>query len=329
MRTIRLPDSLPLPPAEADALAGTYLDERAYDHLVDDEDCDVLRPDGTPLLLYRANCLPPAACLAAYEALRHAATLTDNRGMAGGRLDLDADALAQTVDTGVGTPSGVGQRRNAPMGARTGTRWQAVKQDGTLDRTNRAREVRSGIVGYFDRYPRIPYCRTTAYNLAHPDRWRAAMPFLHAVDRVFATALPARHAAQLAAIRRTHPDFYVHGTTWTTITVNRNWQTAVHKDAGDYRPGFGVMCVLQAGRYRGANLVFPAWRVAVNMRTLGVCLADVHEWHGNTPIVGVPGHFERISTVLYYREAMWRCGSAAQELERAKRRQLGEPLWDD
>lgn len=49
-----------------------------------------------------------------------------------------------------------------------------------------------------------------------------------------------------------------------------------------------------------------------------VLLADVHEWHGNTPLVPTRWPYERISFVFYYRAKMLECGSAAEELERAK-----------
>lgn len=317
--------------AEADSLAGKLLtdDYPWYEWLVDDEDATILKPDGTPLVIYRANALPVKVCEAAYKALRKAATPTDNRGMAAGELKAelarDADALAETTTARI-TDTKMSKR---PAGIQHKFYRQPIKHDGTLSKTHYANKiVKSGIIGYFDRYVRIPYCRTTAFNMAEPEKWKAALPFVRAVAGVFEREAPERYAKQLAMIQRTHPDFTIHGTPFTTITVNKNWQTAVHKDAGDYPEGFGVMAALQAGNYTGGNLVFPKYRVGVNMRTRGVCLADVHEWHGNTPIHGVAGLYERISTVMYYRENMWRCGSAAEELERAKNRKLGDPLYD-
>jgi hypothetical protein len=41
------------------------------------------------------------------------------------------------------------------------------------------------------------------------------------------------------------------------------------------------MAVLEGGRYFGCELTFPKYRTAVDMCTGGLCLADVHEWHGN------------------------------------------------
>jgi len=298
-RTVQL--SYKMPDEEADALAGTMLDERSYDLLISGEDADVLKPDGTPLILFRASALSRVVCQAAYSVLRNAATEHGNRGLAAGVIRDEGDLE--------------GYRH---IGTRSRVRYKPKKQDGTLSNTNYAKPVASGIVGYFDRNPRFPYCRLTAFNLADEgQRFAQAMPFIRAVDRVFASEAPERYAAQRAIVEQTSPDFYIHETVFTTITVNRNWQTAVHQDAGDYRPGFGVMSVLQAGHYDGCYLCWPAYRVAVDMRTGGVCLADVHEWHGNTPLIG-RGRFERISCVFYYRAKMVECGTAAEELERAK-----------
>ena len=126
---------------------------------------------------------------------------------------------------------------------------------------------------------------------------------------------------------KTSADFRINGTAFTTVTVNKNWRTRAHYDAGDYKQGFGVMTCMRAGRYRGGQLIFPGFRVAVDMRTGGVCLADVHELHGNAPIEGVEGKYERVSCILYYRAKMIECGTAAEELDRAKNRKPGDPLW--
>lgn len=307
MLVVRLEHELSDP--DADALAATLLDERHYD-IVLREDADVYKPNGEVLLKFRKGVLPAESAKAAYKSLRAAAS-TDNRGMSGGVLSKKAkdDDISR------------------PIGGKTQTRYRPIKEDGSVSKTSYAKAVHSGIVGYFDRYARIPYCRTTAYTLTKPERWVKAMPFIRAVDAVFASEAPDRYAAQKAMIAKTHPDFYIDGTAFTTITVNKNWQTAVHKDSGDYADGFGVLTVLRAGNYEGGYLVFPKYRVAVDIQSCDVLLADVHEWHGNTALKG-RGKFERISCVFYYRAKMYKCGSAVEELERAKNRKQGDPLYD-
>lgn len=150
-------------------------------------------------------------------------------------------------------------------------------------------------------------CRTTAYTRKHVEGWVAALPFVQAVDGVFRRTSPDRYEAQMAVVRKTPAYFVIPGTAFTTVTVNRNFQTAVHTDAGDLSEGLGVMSVLDERQYEGGYLVFPRYRVAIDMRRRDVLLADVHEYHGNTPIVGIESEYERISTVFYYRSGMRHC----------------------
>jgi hypothetical protein len=277
--------------AAADALRATHLDWRHYGTLLAGEDVDVYKPDGSLLLALRTGALPDGDCDRAHPALRLAARTTNNRGVAAG-----------------------------------GGRAARRKRDGTLSRTTYAAGVDSGIAGYFDRTAREPYCRTTAFTGTEVRAWRAAQPFVRAVDAVFRRELPGRYEAQMRAVRRTPPEWVIRGTAFTTVTVNRNYRSAVHKDEGDLREGFGVLSVLRAGEYEGGHLVFPKYRVAVDLRTRDVLLADVHEWHGNTPIVGEDGEYERVSCVFYFRRGMVHCLPPARELERAKRRRPGDRL---
>jgi hypothetical protein len=299
-------------------IGGTYMTDANWDVLVsrgrvirkDGTESDqhanivVRKPDGSVLLVYRNDYLPRVLCQRAFDAFKTIDFASHNRGMAGGIVETDEDGMTENY----GPAFKVGR-----------VSVRRIKRDGTVSRTTEKTIVPSGVIGFFDRYVRIPYCRMTAFNLDHHEEFEMARPFVVAVDKAFAEAVPDRYAAQQAIVSKTSADFYIRGTVFTTITVNKNWQTAVHKDAGDYAPGFGVMSAIEAGRYSGGYLVFPKYRVAVDMRTGGVCLADVHEWHGNTPIVGEKNRFMRLSMVFYYREGMKNCGSAAEENARAKR----------
>jgi hypothetical protein len=111
--------------------------------------------------------------------------------------------------------------------------------------------------------------------------------------------------------------------------VNHEWRTAYHKDAGDYPDGMGVICCFRAGNYKGGYLVIPKYRVAFNLASCSVLLFDVHQVHGNTAIIGVPGQYRRVTTVFYLRDAMRHCKDAAAEEQIAKNRKLGTPLKGD
>jgi hypothetical protein len=101
-------------------------------------------------------------------------------------------------------------------------------------------------------------------------------------------------------------------TPFTTITCNKSWRTAAHVDKGDLKEGFGVMCCL--GDFEGCDLVFPRYRTAVRYREGDVILADVHQVHGNTPLLRPDGSVpevgrepERLVCVFYYQEDMDKC----------------------
>lgn len=290
------------PDEEIEEMAGEHMDDDEYELLIEG-DADVYKPNGEPLVKYRTNVIPEQACKQAFTALVDAAQPTDNRGHAAGKVNPDrlpgnADQVVQASDDG--------------------TKVRLVKEDGTVSKQTRSNEVESGIVGYFDRYPRIPYCRETAFTIDNRDKFGAAFPFFRACDEVFERNLPDRHRAQMKMVEETHDDFVINDTAFTTVTVNTDFRTALHTDQGDLDEGFGVMSIIRSGQYDGCYLVWPKYGVAVDMKTADVCLADVHEWHGNTPLYGTPGTYTRLATVLYYREGMFECESQEEELERAK-----------
>ena len=65
--------------------AGTLLDASSYDVILR-EDADVYKPDGTILCTFRRKVLPMDVCRQAYPAIREAAVVSTNRGIAGGTI---------------------------------------------------------------------------------------------------------------------------------------------------------------------------------------------------------------------------------------------------
>lgn len=282
-----------LPDSQVKPLVSRLVDDTAYDVLVSGESTTVTKPDGSLLFVYLHDVLPDALCRVGWDVFRHVKFTSRNRREAAG-IDEDWPRLAR----------------------------RALKRDGTLSKRSYGNPgQKSEVVGFFNRTSSLPYCRLTAFNVKHVEKFKRTRPLIRAVDRVFAEAVPERYAAQLAAANRA-PDFRLFGTAFSTLTVNKTWRTKVHHDKGDFRAGFGVISVVEVGeRYEGGYLVFPQYRVAVDVRQRGVLLADVHEYHGNTEIVGTPGKFVRLSMVFYLREKMAECLSARGELERARQRE--------
>ena len=207
-----------------------------------------------------------------------------------------------------------------------------------VSQTNYAKSVFSGVAGWFDRYPRIPFGRATSYTRDEPEKFALSFPFLQSLDRGFKELLPWRWGNQRAAADKLDPRFLVPETVFTTITVNKTFRTACHRDAGDLDSGLSNLLVVGKGNYTGGYLVFPEYRIAVNVRPGDLLLVNNHEIiHANTEIVLDTPDAERISLVCYFREAMLDLGPWEYEQTREQyvidRRMNHEhkfyrPLWN-
>lgn len=184
--------------------------------------------------------------------------------------------------------------------------------------TSYAQAVWSGIAGFFDRYPRIPYGRATAFTEKNPEKFAMGFPFLQKLSEGFKQLLPNRYAKQLEACTKLDSKFVVPGTVFTTITVNKTFRTAAHRDAGDLNEGFSNLTVVSNnGKFRGGYLVLPEYKVAINIRPGDLLLVNNHEGiHGNTEMIVEDPEAERISFVCYFREKMLELGSWNYELTR-------------
>jgi len=301
MKTIRLKKELS--DKQMQKVVGQFIDNSYITKLIN-FDCDVYKPNGEALLKFRKKVIPMNYCKEAYIALRKAASSNDNRGLAAGPLDI----------------SKIDGRKINEKEVSDKHLYNVIKKDGTKSKTHRANKVLSGIIGYFDRYERIPYCRQTAFTEKNLDKFKMVYPIIKTVDNWYKKLMPKYYKLQRIHADKTSKDFIIKDTAFTTITVNKNFQTAVHTDRGDFKKGFGNLTVLEGGSYKGGYIVFPKFKVAVDIRNGDICMMDVHEYHGNTEIYTDNNTaYERMSLVMYYREKMINCGSAEEELKRAKK----------
>jgi hypothetical protein len=204
---------------------------------------------------------------------------------------------------------------------------------------NTTRPVMSSILGAMDAGPRYVNCRLTSFTARETDTWEGTQPLWRRIADLFQLHVPDRYAAQADEAARTEADWVIPGTPFTTITVNNSYSTGVHKDKGDLDKGFSCLAVLRRGSYTGGNLVFPEYRVAVDMQDGDLMLMDSHAWHGNTAMVCACGEVlpggggrlppeiakqapqgpctvcgaERVSVVCYFRTRMTECGTPAAE----------------
>jgi hypothetical protein len=199
--------------------------------------------------------------------------------------------------------------------------------------------IYSGLLGAVDPAGGKQYCRLTSFTAEHVQSWEELRPLWRLIAEQFATYVPDRYANQEREAARTRPEWVVPGTPFTTVTVNNSYSTGVHYDNGDLDEGFSCLGVLRKGNYTGGHLVFPSYRVAVDMKDGDLLLMDAHSAHGNTqmvcecgaPLPGGGGRkppevakqsaqgpcticgAERVSVVCYFRTKMVNCGSSEEE----------------
>lgn len=259
-----------------------FLTDNDYDQLIT-EDCDAYNSAGLLVFKFRKNVIPYDILKLGYESFKDSIERTEGRGAA------------------------------------SGSSHKRVLKDGTVSKITVGNYVESGNVGYMDAAAMVPYCRKTAFAKQYFDKFQEGIPFVQKIDQLYAELCPAHYARQKQIADATNRNYVVAGTSFTTVTVNRNFTTAVHKDSGDFMQGFGNLCVYREGYYEGSYFCLPEYAVAIDMQNTDMLFVDVHRWHGNSPFKNQSPDYLRISFVMYYRENMITCKSPSEELARIKK----------
>jgi hypothetical protein len=178
-------------------------------------------------------------------------------------------------------------------------------------------KVKSNILGYFDKLtpgqkfifkkngmpmPKITV-RETRFLTNFPEKYKKLLPLIKQIDKYYEEYIPEPYKKQRRKANQTH--FKINGTAFTTITTNVNYQTAVHTDKGDDEEGFGNLAVIEHGKYKGAETCFPQYGIGVDVRTGDILYMDVHQPHGNLPLVLKSPDAKRLSIVCYLRKSIW------------------------
>ena len=208
-----------------------------------------------------------------------------------------------------------------------------IKNRGGISKMKVNNQVASNPIGYYEagkNFANLP-CRLTHFTRTNFEKYNNGLPFIQCIDKLFKRLIPEAHERQLQrASLKSH--LKIPQTCFSTVTINRNFRTAMHRDAGDFREGFGNLTVIERGKYHGGYTIFPQFGVAIDLRNRDFVAMDVHQWHCNTPMyetdedkafndtlepafkdnpevgtVGIYEKYTRISFVCYLREKIVTC----------------------
>tara|TARA_R110000868_G_scaffold374926_1_gene639386 strand:+ start:1001 stop:2605 length:1605 start_codon:yes stop_codon:yes gene_type:complete len=319
VQVINIDASSTLSDNECDKLKGTYLDDSSYERVVD-FNCDFYC-EGKPIFKFRKKPLHEDTLKRGWDNCKYMAKSSRGRGASAGPID----------------PESVYWKKRQIYEK---SKWAAkymVKDRSTGEmkkskmRVNN--EVASQPIGYYGKTKGLGVdlpCRLSHHTRTTLDKFHEAIPYFTSIADNYNSLMPDKYASQMQ--RAIENDFHIHGTPFSTITINRNFRTAVHKDSGDYG-GWACLSVLEENKYHGGLFVLPKYKIAIDMRHGDLLVADVHEYHGNTElyetdadkeyneeypqktykdnlkvgILGLNNRFTRLSFVCYLREDIINC----------------------
>lgn len=296
MKTLRIKKAF-----NGEFLMGEFLNEKHFTTLIN-YDCDVYDINGKLLAKFRKNILNKENLLTAIECLKPSISLQEGRGIASGKVDISKTRY-----------------RNRDVHTVEGFKLQGVLKDGRKGKMKFGNQFFGSIVGFMDRTVMMPFCRKTQYTRDNLEKFEKATEYIKEVSDFYKKLIPKNWHIQNEYAKATNKNYIIKDTVFTTVTINKDWQTAVHKDTGDLEKGFGNLSCYKTNGIKGGYFVLPEWKVAFDLDNCDLLLVDVHQWHGNTEIIKETEQDERISFVMYYRENMIKCLSPSNELERVKR----------
>ena len=190
-------------------------------------------------------------------------------------------------------------------GNAAGSQHRNIKES-SIRRYEKGIASNSTIIGYIDSSNHKRPCRLTSFSKNYYKNYIDGLIFIKSIDKCFQKCLPDIHKLQYETLKNNASDFQIDNTAFSTVTINYNFQTALHKDSGDFKDGFGNLVVCERD-VEGGEILFPQYKVGIKVETGDFLAMDVHEWHCNNKINYINEIGYRLSFVCYYREKMKLC----------------------
>jgi hypothetical protein len=263
---------------DAESLKGSYQGEEICDTIFNENiDVYIESDEGTKLLAkFRKRLLPAQTVKLGWDCFHKMARQSLLRGAASGPVDISGAYYKDKILTNTKVFS-----------------TSYIRQDGKQSKMQIGNAVASAVVGYMDtgRFNNQLPCRLSAYTAKHMHNYQRGIGFISAIDAAYKLLLPEYYSRQKEQADK-KPDLRIADTAFSTVTINRNFRTGAHQDAGDYPDGFGNLTVIERGDYNGGYTIFPQFSVGFDVRSGDVLLMDVHQLHCNTEIIETPEQAE-------------------------------------
>lgn len=171
--------------------------------------------------------------------------------------------------------------------------------------------ITSSILGYYDisvivdkqRYNHPHYfARMTNFNEKYPEKFELCLPLIKQIDTLYKTYAEEEYTNQYN--KATDTPYYIKDTSFSTITLNYNYPTGLHKDKGNFKEGLTALTTFNNCKYAGGELIFPNFNLGFDLQTNDLLLMNSNYYHGNTQLIPLEEDYERLSSVFYLRDKM-------------------------
>jgi hypothetical protein len=316
------------------------------------------------LLKYRKNQITPQHVQKGWDSYKDLAKASRGRGASAGPIDTKSQYWSKRTivntgkwSTGYLTPEGNLMKDELDLLSKTELKNKAtekgikcenkekkelskeelifaiIKKDEGISKMKVNNQVASNPIGFYEsgkNFATLP-CRLTHFTRTNYEKYNEGLPFIQSINRHFKKLVPDSYEKQLTRAN-TKPHLKIPKTCFSTVTINRNFRTALHRDAGDFKEGFGNLTVIRRGKFHGGYTMFPQFGIGVDLDTHDFLAMDVHQWHCNSeiyetdedkafnetldpafkdnPDVGTAGLYEkytRLTFVCYLREKIAKC----------------------
>ena len=202
------------------------------------------------LLKFRKKCINNSLIKLGWDSYKDLAKASRGRGASAGPIATD---------------SVYWKKRNLVNTNKWSTGYLTPKGEVSKMKVNN--QVASNPIGFYESSKNLGAnlpCRLTHFTRTNYEKYNEGLPFIQKIDTLFEKLIPDSYSKQRDRADK-KPHLKIPDTSFSTVTINRNFRTALHKDAGDFKEGFGNLTVIERGNYHGGFTVFPQFGVGIDL----------------------------------------------------------------
>jgi len=265
-------------------------------------DCDLYDKDtGDLIFCFKKNVIPKELYNIDKKVVKYSQQYSTNRGDAAGITTKEGVQKGMTSWKNYPIDVVDKQGHSLPENHNQTTSFIKMK-DGSINKRKRSNQAMSNSIGGYDKSNVYP-CRLTNWTRRNLKEYRTVFPLSKKVSDLYFSYVPDKWLKQYEKYQQSPPEYTIPETNFSTLTINCDFRTAAHKDAGDCKDGLTAFTVKELDNFKGGELCFPTYNIGIDIREGDLLIFNPHIIHCNNPLQKEG----RMSFVFYLREKMNLC----------------------